>query len=83
MQVQCLETTKQRLEHQIQEVLDKKYPYPKELEEMDRHLKAVSVLQEQASKLMMQFILQYNKTRMKFEPNEASGHSAGKRMMEN
>ncbi|XP_026208542.1 keratin, type I cytoskeletal 18-like [Anabas testudineus] len=44
-QVQCLETTNKKLEHQIQELLDKKYP--KEIKELDRHLKAASVLQDQ------------------------------------
>lgn len=47
MQVQCLEAANQRLEHQIQKALDRKCP--KELRELDGHLRTTSLLQDQVS----------------------------------
>ncbi|KAK5855732.1 hypothetical protein PBY51_007379 [Eleginops maclovinus] len=46
-QVQSLEVANQGLEHQIQEELDRKCP--QELSQLDGHLKAVSLLQDQIS----------------------------------
>ncbi|XP_022607872.1 keratin, type I cytoskeletal 50 kDa-like [Seriola dumerili] len=44
-QVQCLEAANQRLERQIQEELDRKCP--RDLRELDGHLRTVSLLQDQ------------------------------------
>ncbi|XP_070779131.1 keratin, type I cytoskeletal 19-like [Enoplosus armatus] len=44
-QVQCLEAANQRLEHQIQKELDRKCP--RELRELDGHLRTASLLQDQ------------------------------------
>lgn len=45
MQVQDLEEANQRLELEIQKELDRKCP--RELRELDRHLRTVSLLQDQ------------------------------------